>query len=74
MFHVRTSNINWQTILTVVVTITAIWIGLATLLPPRVYEVVSIILVAIQSGLLVLVRSGKYVENRDQVPPPGGVN
>jgi hypothetical protein len=73
MYHIRTSNINWQTVLTAVIAVTAVWIGLATLLPPRVYEVVSIILVAVQSGLLVLVRSGKYVEDRNQVPPTGGV-
>lgn len=68
----RTSNINWTTVRVVVGAITAVWLGLVTLLPSDIYRVVSVILAAIQSGLLVLVRSGNYVEDRSQVPPTGG--
>jgi hypothetical protein len=65
--RIRTTNINWAAVKTIVVAVTAVWIGLATLLPPDLYRVVSIILVAIQSGLIVLVRSGNHAE--DSVPP-----
>lgn len=65
--RIRTTNINWAAVRTVVVAVTAVWIGLATLLPSKVYEVVSIILVALQSGLIVLVRSGNHAE--DSVSP-----
>ena len=68
--HIRTTNIDWARTAKIFGALSVFWIGIVKLVPPNIYEPVSIVLIAIQSALLYLTRSGKYVENRYQDPPP----
>lgn len=72
MIAIRTSNIDWAKAAKIFGALSVFWLGIIKLLPSNVYEPVSIVLIAIQSALLYLTRSGKYVEDRNQVPPTGG--
>lgn len=72
MFPIRTNNIDWTRLSLVFGFLIVLWTGLVTLLPPGLYEPVSVVLVAIQSALLYLMRAGKSPTNPSN-PPQGGV-
>ncbi len=67
MSWIRTENINWTKMATVFGALVVFWTAMINLLPPKLYEPVYIILTAIQSVILYLMRSGNYVPNRQDV-------
>jgi hypothetical protein len=65
---IRTSNIDLPRMMIVFGALVVFWTSLVTILPSEVYDKVTVILTAIQSVLLYLMRSGKYVDYRTQDP------
>lgn len=64
MLNIRTSNINWSKLYRVFTCLVIFWTGIILLVPKQLYEPVSLVLIAIQSVLLYLTRSGNYVPDR----------
>lgn len=65
-------NVDWVRLWWIVGIVAAFWTGLVTLLPPKVYQPVAVVLAALQAGLLFAARGGKYVADRTQLPPADG--
>lgn len=64
-------HLNWMRFWIIVGTTYVLWLGLATVIPPKIHTPVLAILGAIQSALVFLIRSNKYVETRQEVPRSG---
>lgn len=69
------SNPDWTRVLTVLAAAGVFWAGIASLVPAKYSTVVNTILGALTATATFLMRSGKYVENRDDkptLPDPAG--
>ena len=64
-------NINWTRLWWILGIVTALWLGLVTIMPPNVFKPVSIVLSALQSALLFAARGTKYVQTRTDPPEDG---
>jgi hypothetical protein len=65
-------NIDWVKLWWVVGVIFTFWTGMATVLPEKVYKPVAVTVAAIQSAFLFAARGGKYVKDRNVLPPQDG--
>jgi len=65
-------NINWNRMWWVVGVLTTIWLGLASIVPAKIFSPISVILSAVQSGFLFAARGTRYVQDRNQAPPADG--
>lgn len=75
--NVFVSNIDWVKLWWVVGILSTFWAALAgiTIIWPWTdpyYKVVNIVLGAASGAMLFAVRGGKYVANRQELPPPDG--
>jgi hypothetical protein len=66
-------NMNWTRLWWIIGIITALWLGLVTIIPPEWFKPVSVVLSAVQSALLFASRGTKYVANRIEPPADGNL-
>lgn len=52
-------SINWPRVSVAVASVTAFWLGLISIIPERYHHIGMVILAAITSALLVLIRGGR---------------
>ena len=64
-------HLNWMKLWVVVAGTAVFWAGMAPLIPAKWHTPVLVILSSMQSGFTFIMRASKYVESRNEVPPPG---
>ena len=64
-------HLNWFRLWVIIGAVYLFWLGLATVLPPKIHAAVLAVIGAAQSALVFVIRATKYVETRQEVPPPG---
>lgn len=62
---------NWVRLWWIIGILTALWLGLVTIIPAEWFRPVSVVLSAVQSALLFAIRGTKYVTTRTEPPPDG---
>lgn len=62
-------QLNWMRLWLVIATVSVVWSGLAAILPVKYYAPVMTVLSAVQAGITFAMRSSKYVEERQEIPP-----
>ena len=70
LYFVSIESLNWPRLWLVVGTVAIVWGGIATLVPPRYHGPVMTVLSAVQAGITFAMRAGKYVQDRQEIPPP----
>ena len=68
---IQAKHLNWFRLWIIVGAAYLFWLGLATILPPKIHAPVLAVIGALQSALVFLIRASKYVETRQDVPPAG---
>lgn len=64
-------NVEWTRYWMVLGMVLIIWVGLAEIIPTNIYKPVSVVMQAIQAGILFAARASKFVEGH-LAPPQDG--
>ena len=67
-----TRNLSWGRLWIIVVAAGILWAGVSALVPEPYFRIVTSILGAVSNALAFVIRSDKYIRDRNELPPAGG--